>query len=106
MLLFSLAGIPPFIGFFFKLNLIYFVNLSSFLLFFILFFYLFASLYFYLQNLKFLLIVNNVFFKNNNYFFNNQTFFVLQFSIFSIFVITAGSLFLDDIILVFFWLLS
>lgn len=53
--LFSLAGVPPFLGFFnklFILNLL--VNSGFFLLYFLLFIILLFGLYFYMQNLRFL----------------------------------------------------
>jgi NADH-quinone oxidoreductase subunit N len=55
VLLFSMAGVPPFWGFFAKLFLfLILLNSSFFLLFFFFFPLLFIALYFYMQNLRFL----------------------------------------------------
>lgn len=53
--LFSIAGLPPFIGFFTKINLITLGSYSSFLLFTFLMPLLFASMFFYIQTIRFLL---------------------------------------------------
>ena len=53
--LFSIAGVPPFLGFFTKIIILLSLINSNFLFFFTFFFaLLFFSLYFYLQNLRFL----------------------------------------------------
>ena len=53
--LFSLAGVPPFLGFFNKLFLMnLLINSGFFLLYFLLFVILLFGLYFYMQNLRFL----------------------------------------------------
>jgi len=55
ILLFSLAGIPPLLGFFTKLFILLILLKTEFFFFFIFFFsLLFFSLYFYLQNIRFL----------------------------------------------------
>lgn len=53
--LFSIAGIPPFVGFFSKLLILLCLLDTNFFLFYIFFFaLLFFGLYFYLQNIRFL----------------------------------------------------
>jgi len=53
--LFSMAGVPPFIGFFSKLLILIAVIHANFAILYIFFFsLLFAALYFYLQNIRFL----------------------------------------------------
>jgi NADH:ubiquinone oxidoreductase subunit 2 (subunit N) len=106
ILLFSIAGIPPFVGFFFKLNLIAIVSLSSFLLLWILFFFFFAILFFYLQNIKYLLIPIN--FESYVLSLNDlkySTFFLLFVGI-NLFFICFGFLLLDDFIIYLNWLIS
>jgi len=55
IILFSVSGVPPFAGFFTKL-LVFILNIAnSFFLFYTLFFVIvFLSLYFYIQNIRFL----------------------------------------------------
>lgn len=55
ILLFSIAGVPPFLGFFSKviILIITFIN-NFFLLYYILFLILFIGLYFYMQNIRFI----------------------------------------------------
>jgi len=101
-LLLNLAGIPPFIGFFLKVNLVSYFNYTNFFFMFILFFsFYFISIYFYLKNVRFLFLDNYIFFnKNNNIkliFLDNKNGLVFIFlSITSIFCLP----FLDDISIV------
>jgi len=53
---FSIAGVPPFSGFFAKLNVIAIISLASSLFLLLLAPFLFASLYFYIQNVRYLLL--------------------------------------------------
>merc|ERR1712156_521922 len=54
--LFSMAGVPPFIGFFSKLSIFVIILNSFFFVLYIMFFILlFSGLYFYLQNLRLIL---------------------------------------------------
>jgi NADH:ubiquinone oxidoreductase subunit 2 (subunit N) len=105
IILFSIAGIPPFIGFFSKL-LILLTLVSSFFIFFFIFFFvlLFFGLYFYLQNLRFLYstVVGVV---SYTYIYSQRThtsfFLIINFSL--IFII-FGFIIFDDILLYFSWL--
>lgn len=55
IVLFSMAGVPPFLGFFSKLLILVTLVNSNFFFFYIFFFgLLFFGLYFYLQNIRFL----------------------------------------------------
>jgi NADH:ubiquinone oxidoreductase subunit 2 (subunit N) len=55
ILLFSMAGVPPFVGFFSKLFVLTLLTNNSFFLLYALFFVvLFLGLYFYVQNIRFL----------------------------------------------------
>lgn len=57
--LFSIAGIPPFFGFFIKITLLYNITIKSYLFIINFSILLLISLYFYLQNIKYLMILNN-----------------------------------------------
>ena len=60
ILLFSMAGVPPFIGFFSKLFILTLITNNSFLLLYTIFFVvLFIGLYFYIQNIRFLHSTNS-----------------------------------------------
>lgn len=103
---FSIAGIPPFLGFFSKiLILIILLNSNFFLLFIFYFIFLFFALYFYLQNLRFLYSTT----KTKLNFFFIHTFVLSNIFIFCAFtfliVVLFSFLFFDDLLLFFFWLL-
>lgn len=106
LLFFSVAGIPPLLGFFTKVNLLSVIGYTSFIILMAVFPFLFASLYFYLQNVKYLLLPNLktphkdysiVSLKTNLKSLN----IVISTSFFSIF----GLFFLDDFIIFVSWLL-
>lgn len=107
IVLFSIAGVPPFLGFFSKLFILTALINSHFFFFYIFFFVLlFFGLYFYVQNIRFLYstglgkieyaFVDNVRVTPIYYYFSYLILFVLIFGIF----------FIDDFILYFYWLLS
>lgn len=65
IVLLSIAGVPPFIGFFSKLLiLLNLINSNFFLFYFFFFSLLFFGLYFYIQNIKYLMSNNN---ERSNY---------------------------------------
>ncbi len=105
VILFSIAGVPPFIGFFSKLLILVLLSNSNFFFFYIFFFgLLFFGLYFYLQNIRFLYTTSSSKLNYSNFFnlravsiYYNYTFFFLFFFLF-------GLLFLDDLIIYFYWL--
>lgn len=105
--LFSIAGVPPFIGFFSKLLILIPLINSNFSIFFIFFFILlFLGLYFYLQNLRFLYStgkgsINYSFITNIkvSLLFINHSYAIIFFLVF-------GMFFLDDLLLYFYWLFS
>lgn len=104
---FSIAGIPPFLGFFSKiLILIVLLNSNFYLLFIFYFLFLFFALYFYLQNLRFLYSTT----KTKLNFFFIQTFALSNIFVFFTFnfllILLFSFLFFDDILIFFFWLLS
>lgn len=106
IILFSISGIPPFIGFFSKLIILFsLINSFFFILYFTFFILLFLGLYFYLQNLRFLY---SSLLTNHNYsFFLNVKFpsFFFIFSLNILIFIIFGFLIFDDLFLYFNWLL-
>lgn len=105
--LFSIAGVPPFLGFFSKLLILIVLVNSGFFFFYIFFFgLLFFGLYFYLQNIRFL-YSTGVSELNYAHSFNirlSSLYFYLSF--FFIFFLIFGFSFMDDLILYFYWLLN
>lgn len=106
IIIFSLAGVPPFIGFFSKiLILISLINSNFFFLYILFFILVFFGLYFYLQNIRFLYSNYN---SNINYsFFLNLKTSILFFSFnsFFLFFLIFGIFFIDEIIIYFNWIL-
>lgn len=103
--LFSIAGIPPFIGFFTKILILLCLLNTNFFVFFIFFFILlFFGLYFYLQNLRFLYSsgVSKLNYSHDSNLHLSSTY-CLVVSI-SIFFLIFGIFFFDDLILYFSWL--
>ena len=96
--IFSIAGLPPFIGFFAKINLLTLGSYSSFLLFSFLTPLLFATMFFYIQNVRFLLnptstepVISFYTPIKNSFWLSSVQVFLGFFSIFGIF-------FFDDIL--------
>ena len=107
IIFFSIAGVPPFIGFFSKLLILLNLLNSNFFFFFFFFFpLLFFGLYFYLQNIKYLVSNTN---EQNNYFFTlnlrlNKIYTLSAISV--LFFICFGFFFFDDLLLYFYWIFS
>lgn len=105
--LFSIAGVPPFIGFFSKLLILLNLLNSNFFFFFFFFFsLLFIGLYFYLQNIKFLYStsINKI---NYAYEFNLRISSIYVYTMcFFLFFLLFGFFFFDDILLYFYWIFS
>jgi len=82
ILFLSFAGIPPFIGFLGKfLTFIYFFSKNNIIMFLLFIFSNFFIIYFYLQNLRFLIsknLSNKLCLKNNQVFFNSNCMFYLN----------------------------
>ena len=105
--LFSMAGVPPFLGFFTKLLILLILLNSNFFLLYIFFFaLLFFGLYFYLQNIRFLHNTNTgkTFYNNSLNLTQSSLFFIVTFTI--LFFLIFGFIFSDDIILYFNWLFN
>ena len=100
--LFSLAGVPPFLGFFNKLFLMnLLVNSGFFLLYFLFFIILLFGLYFYMQNLRFLHSTSHgntskVFLKNTR-----VSFTMYYYLITLTFFLVNGVFIVDDLIILF-----
>lgn len=107
VLLCSMAGVPPFIGFFSKLFIIVLlVNNSFFLLYSLFFVVLFLGLYFYIQNMRFLHSTNMG--TLNTPYVNNERVIYSYYTLstFSLLVLSMGLFYIDDILLMFAWLFS
>ena len=107
VILFSVSGVPPFAGFFTKL-LVFILNIAnSFFLFYTLFFVIvFLSLYFYIQNIRFLHSTN---YQTNQVPYVGNERLILIFSYLSIFlliILINGFILFDEISLIFLWILN
>lgn len=107
ILLLSIAGVPPFIGFFSKLFVLTLLtNNSLCLLYSVFFVMLLVGLYFYVQNVRFLHSTS----QNElsyQYFVENERSVPLfyYFTVFILTVIILGALYVDDILLIFTWMM-
>ncbi len=107
LILFSIAGVPPFIGFFSKLLILVLLINSNFFFFYIFFFtLLFFALYFYIQNIRFLYSTGKGKIDYAHLEFMRKTSLYFYYSLFFLFFIIFGLFFMDDIILYFYWLFS
>jgi len=107
VILFSVSGVPPFAGFFTKL-LVFILNIAnSFFLFYTLFFIIvFLSLYFYIQNIRFLHSTN---YQTNQVPYVGNERMILPFyylSILLLIILISGFIVFDEISLVFLWILT
>ena len=106
ILLFSMAGVPPFIGFFSKLFILTLLtNNSFFILYAIFFVVLFIGLYFYIQNIKFLHSTNPSQISHSYISGNERV--AVSFYYFTFLVLTfiiLGVVYVDDLVLVFTWI--
>ena len=102
VILFSVSGVPPFAGFFTKL-LVFILNIAnSFFLFYTLFFVIvFLSLYFYIQNIRFLHSTNYQ--TNQVPYVGNERLILIFFylSIFLLIILISGFILFDEISLIF-----
>lgn len=106
IVLFSMAGVPPFLGFFSKILILILLVNSNFFLFYLFFFgLLFFGLYFYLQNIRFL---HSTASGTLNYAHSSSlriTSLYFLFTIFFLFILIFGFSFMDDFILYFYWII-
>jgi NADH:ubiquinone oxidoreductase subunit 2 (subunit N) len=107
IVLFSMAGVPPFLGFFSKLLILILLINSNFFLFYIFFFgLLFFGLYFYLQNIRFLYSTGVGKLNYSSVGFLRSSSLYYNFTLFFIFFLVFGFAFMDDLVLYFYWLFS
>lgn len=107
IVLFSMAGVPPFLGFFSKILILIALVNSNFFLFYIFFFgLLFFGLYFYLQNIRFLHSTSSSKLNYSNIGFMRITSIYYTITFFFLFILLFGFAFMDDIVLYFYWLFS
>lgn len=102
IILFSIAGVPPFIGFFSKLLILVTLINSNFFLFYIFFFILlFFGLYFYIQNIRFLHSINytKINYSVDNFLRASPVFYYISYVI--LFFLLFGFLFFNDLLLYF-----
>lgn len=107
VVLFSIAGVPPFLGFFSKLLILLALLNSNFFYFYVFFFgLLFFGLYFYLQNIRFLYSTGRgrMSYAFVPYLRAASLYYYITYII--LFFLIFGFFFMDDIILYFYWLLN
>ena len=106
LFLFSLAGVPPFIGFFSKVYLLNLLIEQNFSILFCLFIILLIfGLYFYMQNLRFLHSTNSKS-LNKTYISNERYSFVMFYYLITIsFILINGVFIVEDLLFYFIWLL-
>lgn len=107
ILLFSMAGVPPFAGFFSKLFImLLLLNNNFFILYFFFFILIFLGLYFYIQNIKFLYSTNLQ--TSNLPFFTIERVLpiYLYFTITVLLLLVLGMVYIDDVCLLFTWICS
>lgn len=106
VLLFSMAGVPPFIGFFSKLFILTLLTNNSFFLLYSLFFVvLLIGLYFYIQNVRFLHSTNAKHIPSAFVFNEKVNIVYFYFALWVLTLLIFGIFFVDDILLFFTWLL-
>lgn len=107
VLIFSMAGVPPFVGFFSKLFLVVILATNSFALLYPTFCgVLLVGLYFYVQNIRFLLSTNAKSLTSSV--LVNERYCIVAFTFLTnVLLITIfGLVLIDDVLILFRWLLS
>jgi len=104
ILLMSMAGVPPFVGFFSKLFIIILLATNSFFLFYsLLFIFFFAGLYFYIQNIRRLHSTNGKLTSFGYLFYEICTALFSYCCIWFLILTSLGFLTIDDISFVWVW---
>jgi len=107
LILFSIAGVPPFIGFYSKILILLLLINSNFFFFYIFFFgLLFFGLYFYIQNIRFLYSTAKGKIDYTHLEFMRKTSLYYMHSFFLLFFLIFGVILMDDIVLYFYWLFN
>jgi len=100
LLLLSMAGVPPFTGFFTKILILSILTNSNFSLLFITFFLLlFTGLYFYVQNVRFIQSKNKSTWRDPSLNAPTDELITYVYGIIVTSFLISGSLFLDDLII-------
>ena len=105
--LFSMAGVPPFLGFFSKLFILLLLFNSNFFLLFSFFFILFfTGLYFYMQNIRFLNTTASASFSypSNQNLRLSTLYFILTYP--TAFFLVFGFFYIEDLFLLISWIFS
>lgn len=107
LIIFSMAGVPPFIGFFSKLFILTLLINNSFVLLYTLFFVLlFIGLFFYIQNIRFIHSTNTaeLSFQNLN---STERIIPIYYyiTIFFLTLLLFGLIYIDDLLLIITWFL-
>ena len=107
---FSMAGVPPFLGFFAKISIFVVVtNLYLFVLFPLFFLLLFSGLYFYIQNIRLILTsvdqlsFSNLYPRGLN---TRRSVTLTLFAYILTFMLLSGLVYLEDILLYMNWFIS
>lgn len=110
ILLFSMAGVPPFIGFFSKLFILLLITNNNYFFIYIFFFLLLLlGLYFYLQNIRFLHSTKSTFSVSNSSLplMNERVDVLFYYSTLNTLVfLILGFIYVDDFLLITTWLFS
>lgn len=105
ILFFSMAGVPPFLGFFSKLLiLVSLININFFFLYIFFFFLLFFGLYFYIQNIRFLYLANSTQLNYAFLPFVRVQITYLYFTYSVLFILIFGFYFFEDLFFCILWL--
>jgi NADH:ubiquinone oxidoreductase subunit 2 (subunit N) len=106
IVLFSMAGVPPFAGFFTKLFLLVILTTNNFaLLYPLLIVLLLVSLYFYVQNMRFLLTTNAVSLSSSNLVNERVCLSMTNYIVNISFLLIIGVFLLDELVALFKWIL-
>lgn len=107
IIFFSMAGVPPFVGFFSKVLIFVLLTNSSYFILFCFFFPItFLGLYFYVQNIRFLNTSKPSTTPNQHNFFLKQSTFYYNITIPVLFFLIFGMFFVDDLILYVSWCIT
>ena len=97
---FSMAGVPPFVGFFSKVLIFVLLTNSSYFILFCFFFPItFLGLYFYIQNIRFLNTSRSATTTHQHFFMLKQSVLYYNLTTPILFFLTFGMFFVDDLIL-------
>ena len=105
VILFSIAGVPPFIGFFLKLFImILLLNNNFFIFYFLFFILLFLGLYFYTQNIRFL-HTSKLGYSSSPYLINEKISISYIFSsVLVLLLVILGFNYIDDLLFILVWI--